>query len=131
MAHFGDGNVFLDAHDIPLGINFRAYIVGVLAKCSAVLTIIGPEWATARDEAGNLRLQNPDDLLRVEIEVALTLGQAVVVPIFVSGATMLDRNALPDTLRELASREGHLVRRDPDFMPDMDRLVERLNSRLN
>lgn len=130
VQRFGAKTVFMDVHDIPIGADFRAHIVGVLARCSAVLAIIGPDWTQARDATGQLRLRDENDLLRIEIEVAIALGSAVVVPIFVGGATGIAREDIPDTLRSLATREGHTVGRDPNFHTDMEKLVDRLQNRL-
>lgn len=127
---FGQNGVFMDVHDIPIGENFRSYIVGVLSRCTAILVVIGPTWTGMRDAQGKLRLHDPDDLVRIEIEVALKLGTVAVVPLFVGGASALSQDDLPPSLSDLRLREGQAIRADPDFRHDMDRLVERLESRL-
>ena len=42
-----------------------------LADCDALLAVIGPNWADARNEDGTRRLDNPDDFVRLEREAAL------------------------------------------------------------
>ena len=46
VDHFGEGTVFQDVEDIPLGMDFREHIQGVVGKCDAFLAIIGNQWPT-------------------------------------------------------------------------------------
>jgi hypothetical protein len=121
VANFGRAAVFKDVDSIPIGVNFHTYIDNVMRQCSVALVVIGPRWLTVANAAGR-RLDDPDDVVRQEIEVALRLGLAVV-PALVENATMPSAGVLPATLQELASRNGVSVRYDPDFENDMRRLV--------
>lgn len=125
VSAFGRAAVFKDVDSIPLGVDFHAYIDGVLRHCSAVLVIIGPQWLSIADSAGHHRLDNPQDVVRQEVESALRLGLPVV-PVLVQGASMPPRDALPQSLQTLASRNGMPIRYDPDFEHDMWRLVAAL-----
>ena len=124
-GHFGDGAVFQDVEDIPLGMDFSEHITAVVSKCDAFLAIIGPRWLDAVDDQGRRRLDNPADNVRIEIESGLN-RKIPLIPILVSGAAMPREAALPDTLRKLAFRNATPVRPNPDFRADMARLIEGL-----
>ena len=125
IDHFGDGTVFQDVEDIPLGMDFSEHISGVVSKCDAFLAIIGDEWLNADDGQGGRRLDNPADNVRIEIESALQ-RKIPLIPVLVSGATMPREDLLPESLRKLAYRNATQVRPNPDFRPDMTRLIEGL-----
>ena len=44
----GDRNVFLDVHGIPPGRDFAEYLSGEIARCDALLAVIGPNWQPER-----------------------------------------------------------------------------------
>ena len=115
----GKENIFKDVHSVQLGIDYLEYTSGILEKCDVQLAIIGSEWLTGR------RIDNPDDLVRVEIETAM--GRDIpVIPVLVGGAEMPPESELPDSLKPLAYRNAIKVRPDPDFPTDMARLVDAL-----
>lgn len=122
----GNGTVFMDVDSIPLGVDYRPYIASRLAMCKACLAVIGPKWLDAKVKGGGARrLDQPSDLVRVELETAMALNKAVI-PLLVLGAEMPEVSALPETLRGLSERNGFRVRDALDFATDMDRLVERV-----
>lgn len=125
QAKIGAGKVFMDVDSIPFGVNYRSHIVSSLSKCRVCLVIIGPEWLTASSTAGERRIEDPTDLVRVEIESALKIS-VPVVPLFIRGAKTPAASALPNSIRELAGRNGMKIRPYPDFENDMDRLLDRL-----
>jgi hypothetical protein len=88
-------NVFMDVDGIPLGSNFVKALNDEVAKCSALLAVIGPDWLDARDKkTGQRRLENPHDFVRVEIGAALT-RQIPVIPILLEGTTIPSEDQLP------------------------------------
>ena len=129
VAQFGRDAVFFDVDSIPLGVNFRAHIVSTLAQCRACLAIVGPGWVNAVDDKGNRRLADFDDPIRIEIETAMRIDRPVI-PILVGKAQMPQREELPESLRTFCSQNGFPVRPDPDFGPDMDRLVDLLEKQI-
>jgi hypothetical protein len=120
-AKFGRANVIKDTDDIPAGADFAAYIARRLAECLVALVVIGPGWLEARDAGGGRRLDAPEDYVRLEVETALRLG-LTVVPVLVGGAAMPAAAALPTSLRELPTRNALVVREQPDFARDMERV---------
>ena len=79
------------------------------------------------DEYGQRRLDDPSDFVRLEIESALNRGDIPVIPLLVSEATMPSEISLPSSLAKLAYCAGMLIRPDPDFHRDIDRLIESLD----
>ncbi len=126
IQHFGDEHVFKDVDSIPLGVDFRRYVGDQVARCDVLLAVIGPHWLAASEQRGR-RLDDPRDLVRVEIASALK-RDIPVVPVLVGGAAMPAEEALPAELRELSFRHGIPVRPDPDFHSDVSRLIEGLEA---
>src|SRR5690348_16461155 len=68
---FGEGQVFIDVDTIEPGVDFAEEVSRAVAACKVLLAIIGPGWLTAADKHGRRRLDDPDDIVRLEIEAAL------------------------------------------------------------
>lgn len=92
-----------------------------MAACRVLLVIIGPIWLTAADERGHRRLDNPDDLVRLAVEAALTRGVRVI-PILAEGAIMPTRHDLPESLTGLARRNALTIHHE-SFGSDAGRLI--------
>src|SRR5690606_33075208 len=88
--------------------------------------LIGPNWAEARDAEGRRRLDDPADWVRIEIETALAQDGVHVVPVLINGAQLPRAEDLPESLRPLLRRNAAVVRRDPDFRDDVERLMRAL-----
>jgi len=93
------GMFFLDVSQMGIGVDFVAHVERTVGASSALIAVIGPTWATAADERG-LRLDDPDDVVRLEIRTALA-GRIRVIPVLVSDADMIDDQQLPDDLKAL------------------------------
>jgi tetratricopeptide (TPR) repeat protein len=124
-GYFGPGSVLLDVDALVSGANYRTQIAHLLERCSVVLAVIGQEWLTAKDDAGQRRLDNPDDQLRIEIAVALKSGK-MVIPILVHDACLPAADELPEELKPLAACAPLAVQSGTPFNTDMQLLVERL-----
>lgn len=122
QAHFGSGIVFRDVDDIPLGTDFRDHLDRALDKSAAVLVAIGPRWLSETDSSGRRRIDDPDDLVRIEVETALARAP-LVIPVLLAGARMPLKQELPEPLHALLERNGLPVRPDPDFSNDVGRLI--------
>jgi len=130
ISHFGKDAVFKDVDSIPFGVDFRKYLGDIVGRCSVLLVVIGDQWVQAMDNPiGNRRLDNPRDFVRIEIEAALQRG-IPVVPLLVKGARMPSEDDLPSSLKELVYRNAALVRYDPDFHIDVNRLIKSLEAHL-
>lgn len=118
-------SVFRDVDSIPLGVDFRSYLDEQVAKCDVFLAIIGRDWMKAKGRKGKSRLEDPGDFVRIEIESALK-RQIPVIPVLVGGAKIPSAERLPTSIQDVSYRNGIVVRPDPDFHKDMDRLIAHL-----
>jgi len=122
---FDNVGLFKDVDNIPLGTDFRAVLRNAVEQCDLMLVVIGRQWIAVKDERRRRRLENPDDPVRIEVEVAL--ARAIpVIPVLVQNATMPKESDLPKSMRALVSHHGIAVRADPYFHSDVDLLVDRL-----
>lgn len=119
----GRGSVFRDVIDIAPGADFVQAIGQRLAGAQAVLVLIGPRWAGA-DAAGARRLDDAQDFVRLEVQVALESG-ARVIPLLLPGARMPEAAELPEPLQPLARRHA-LGLSDTNWAADIERLVAAL-----
>lgn len=86
--------------------------------------IIGPRWLEARDQYSRRRIDQPDDWVRQEIELALGAGNTVI-PIAFGGVDVPPAEALPDSIAELPTRRGAMVRDEfPDDLQPVLREIE-------
>jgi tetratricopeptide (TPR) repeat protein len=107
QERLGPQTVFQDVATIEAGEDFVAAITRVLQTCAVALVIIGPEWHEIRDEEnGARRLENPQDLVRLETATALARPGLRVIPVLVGGARMPDADDLPADLRDLTKRNA-------------------------
>jgi hypothetical protein len=125
--HFGQSSIFKDVDAIPLGVDFRVHLDQAVGKCSVLIAVIGNQWLTETDSDGKLRLNDPRDFVRIEIESALK-RRIPVIPVLVQSTSMPSAEKLPVSLSELAYRNGIPIRPDPDFHKDMDRLIRGIES---
>ncbi|WP_128001020.1 TIR domain-containing protein [Piscinibacter defluvii] len=105
VQQLGAERVFMDVDNIALGRDFREVLRQRLDDCEVMLALIGRGWADARDAAGQRRLEQPNDFVRLEIATALQRNVAVT-PVLVQDARMPSADALPDDLKPLAFRNG-------------------------
>ncbi len=127
VQRFGKAAIFKDVDSIPLGINFKQHLDSVVKECAVVLVVIGKYWLEATGESGKRRLDDARDFVRIEIESALRRS-IPVIPLLVQSAAMPEDTKLPETLQELAYRNGMTIGRDPHFHTDVDRLIKHLEN---
>ena len=130
VSEFGKAQVFKDVDSIPLGRDFRGHLNTIVSECGVMLAIIGPRWTDASSEAGQRRLEDPDDFVRIELEAALA-RDIPVVPVLVGLAQIPVASELPASLASMAFRQSIAVRPDPDFHNDATRLVTSLRGILD
>jgi len=125
---FSAERVFLDVDNIAPGLDFVEVLHNKVAACDVLLAVIGRTWADARDGNGELRLHNPDDFVRIEIEQALNQGKRVI-PVLVDGAEMPPRKSVPESLHPLLRRNAVRLTHE-GFRSDVERLVTALEEAL-
>jgi TIR domain len=120
VQHFGRERVFKDVDSIPLGIDFRKKLRECVSECDVLLAVMGNRWRG--EDAQGARIDDERDYVRIEIDAALR-REIPVIPVLVLGADAPREENLPDALKPLSYRNGMHVRADPDFHPDMNRLI--------
>ncbi len=119
--HLGEQQIFMDVDSIDLGVDFTEVVNQRLAQCSVMLVVVGKNWLDSVDSGGRRRLDNPDDLVRLEVETALGRPDVRVIPILVDGAKAPESTELPESLRPLARRNA-LIMTHENFGADFGRL---------
>ena len=99
-AAFGRERVFRDIDRLSLRTVSRLVLASdVLGNCTHMLVVIGRDWASANNNA----LQNPKDIIRVELETAAKRRDLQILPVLVDNAVMPTVDQLPPSLEYLAS----------------------------
>jgi RNA-directed DNA polymerase len=114
---FGPDRVFKDVERIQPGADWLNTIDGALSSTRVLLAVIGRNWLTVMDETGSRRLDNPEDLVRREIERAIE-RDILLIPVLVDGASMPRDKDLPESMLALRRRQAHEIssgRRDYDL----------------
>lgn len=119
---FGKGNIFMDVEQIALGDNWKNVLDQQVARCDAMLAVIGPHWLATANSEGRRRLDDPEDFVRWEIREALRRGKKVI-PVLVDGAPLPDVRELPPDLAALAGLQAQTVTH-AKFDKDVETLIE-------
>ena len=125
---FDRDNLFMDVDNIPVGINFDEYLKSQVAACDVVLSVIGPNWLNAKDEANQRRLDKPDDFVAIELAAALARN-ILVIPVLVDGTRMPKARELPDSLKPFALRNA-IQLRNTNFGSDAEQLITKMREAL-
>jgi hypothetical protein len=105
IEHFGEHRVFYDVDLTEPGVDFIDQIQSAVDSSEVLIAVIGKNWVPATDSAGQKRLENPDDYVRIEIATALKRNIRVI-PVLVQGAAMPSANELPNDLTPLTHRRA-------------------------
>jgi hypothetical protein len=124
-GRLGKSSVFMDVDSIALGRDFRTALQKTLESCDLMLVVIDKHWLEAKDVEGRIRLQNPKDYVRMEIEAALK-RDIVVTPVLVQGASMPSAEQLPAEMGEFAYRNAFGLSFDR-WDSDVAEMVRRLS----
>jgi TIR domain len=108
---FGKSNVFMDV-DLKPGVDFVDQITRGVGACEALIAVMGPSWATVTDEEGGVRIADPEDFVRLEVETALKRPDVTLIPVLVSGARMPDPDELPEEIQPITRRHALELRND-------------------
>ena len=94
---YGKDSVFRDIDSIPFGIDFRKVVNDALRDTDVLIAVVD-RIGVGSKENGKARIDEDNDLVRVEVETALQRA-IPVIPVFVGGALMPQPDELPETLR--------------------------------
>ncbi|WP_344652756.1 toll/interleukin-1 receptor domain-containing protein [Cryptosporangium japonicum] len=125
---YGPDQVFRDCRSLRAGDDFSPELWHRLLTSDVVLVLIGRQWLTLTTDAGQRRIDNPDDYVRREIVEALDRGKAVV-PILLNDAELPLAGEIPVDVRPLISRQFVRLRVRYAEM-DLDHLFAELEDRI-
>lgn len=124
--HFGEAQVFRDKENIGAGASWKQAVLNEIDRDSALLVLIGSQWASAVNAAGQRRLDRDDDPIVLEIADGIDDG-ATVIPVLLENAVMPGEAELPPKLRAMAEFNA-LRLRDSDWQHDLERIFKALES---
>ena len=75
VERFGHAAVVRDIDRLALGVPLPRLVDRMMRRAVAVLIVIGPDWLASQDATGQPRLDDPDDLVRREVDTALRLSR--------------------------------------------------------
>jgi uncharacterized protein YecT (DUF1311 family) len=127
-ATFEADQLFIDVDNIEPGLDFVQVIQERVAQSQILLAVIGKHWCDARGVDGSRRLDDPSDIVRVEIESALDQNKRVI-PVLIGDIKMPTPEDLPQSLRPLIRRNAVQIRHER-FRDDAARLTEALEQAL-
>ena len=104
-AEFGVRSIVMDVDTIAVGNSWVDATEKAVTNATVVVVIIGPGWLSAVDEYGRRRIDDPDDIVRIEVATALSSGKAVI-PVLVRDARMPFRDELPSDIAPLVRRQA-------------------------
>ncbi|NDJ77600.1 MAG: TIR domain-containing protein [Chloroflexi bacterium] len=122
LQHFQRDDVFMDVDTIQPGADFVQVLEDAVKACDVFIAVIGPQWLTIRNQAGERRLDQWNDFVRIEIATALAQDK-LVIPVLVGEADMPPPQELPEDLAPLSRRNAFELSHRR-FSYDMERLVE-------
>ena len=105
VARYGRHAIFRDIDNIPPGIDFRSHIADALAHSDILLAIVGPNWTGRSGRGGRARIDDDNDLLRIEVETALRRGTPVI-PVLLGNTRMPSADHVPEGLKDFLFRQA-------------------------
>ncbi|MCK6580026.1 MAG: TIR domain-containing protein [Anaerolineae bacterium] len=105
LKHFRAEDIFMDVASIEPGADFVDALERAVTACDVCLVVIGAQWATLTDGAGERRLHQWNDFVRIEIASALRANKRVI-PLLVGGAKMPNPADLPEDVAGITRRQA-------------------------
>ncbi|SOD42527.1 tetratricopeptide repeat protein [Nitrosovibrio sp. Nv4] len=120
--HFGKEQVFRDLDAIAAGAEFAKVIEERISQCNVVVAVIGKSWVDIRNAAGQRRLDDPKDAVRIEIREALN-QKKLIIPTLIAGAEIPKPEQLPEDIAALVGRNAIEIS-ESRFDYDAGRVIE-------
>jgi hypothetical protein len=125
---FSHDTVFMDTSEIRIGTEWPQVLRDAVENARVLMSVIGPDWILARDEYGRRRIDDPEDWVRRETELALEHGKTIM-PLLVRRARMIPASALPREIASLSLRQAFEVRAER-WVHDLELVLRELESHL-
>lgn len=123
---FGEDHIFIDVTKINTGNDFTEVITQALDKSDYFLVLIGNTWLTCKDAQGNRRLDNKDDFVRREIQLAIA-QKIKIIPLLLEESRMPLGEDLPADIQEMCKWQAIEIS-DTRWKYDIDKLIASINS---
>ncbi len=91
QSGYKEGELYMDTTSNSWASSWPDELEAALHTAKAVIAVVGPNWLRANDEWGQRRIDQNEDWVRREFEVALSSGKAVV-PLLLEGGKMTPTN---------------------------------------
>lgn len=104
LKYFPKESIFKDFNTIRPGDDFVESIQKALSHCNVLLVVMSKNWLDVKDKHGNRRINDPDDLVRIEIATAIERS-IQVIPVLFDNIPMPTSADLPENLRSLPRRQ--------------------------
>ena len=120
--HFGKEQVFRDLDAIAPGAEFAKVIEERVSQCDVLVAVIGKNWISVKNPAGQRRLDYPEDPVRAEVREALN-QKKLVIPVLIGGAEVPKPEQLPEDIAAIAGRNAIEIS-ESRFDYDAGRVIE-------
>jgi len=125
---FGAAAVFKAGFSLLPGEDYPSLLEEMAASCPVMLVCIGPRWLGARDAHGARRIDEKDDWVHREIELALQAHNHVI-PLLLGNpdeVAVPTPEELPPDLAPLSLRQGFRLQRGGQLKTTLPLLADRL-----
>ena len=122
LKYFPKESIFKDFNTIRPGDDFVESIQKALSNCNVLLVVMSRNWLEVKDKHGNRRINDPDDLVRIEIATAIERN-IQVIPVLFDNIPMPTSADLPENLRSLPRRQFVEIE-TTRFEPDVKKLAD-------
>lgn len=123
---YGQEQVYRDIDSTPPGVKFSTWIQSRVDQCGVMIVLIGNSWSSAKDRAGQRRLDLPNDWVRQEIEAALR-REIPIIPVRVQGAPMPSEDELPPSIADFTGFQSAEVT-DSRWTFDIGLLIQAIDN---
>lgn len=120
--YFEAYNIFMDVENIEPGADFVQALDEAVAACDVILALIGPHWLNLKNEAGERRLDEWNDYVRIEIERGISHNK-LVIPVLMGGVSMPSPKQLPESIEALTRRNAYTISHR-NFARDVEAFVK-------
>jgi formylglycine-generating enzyme required for sulfatase activity len=122
---FGSDHVFRDTKGIHAGDKWRSVLDREARSCKVMVVVIGPDWVNLRNDDGQKRLFDEEDITRWEVETGLKRSREegiTLIPVRVLGAQIPQKEELPQSLWQLFDFQWRELQ-NSHFDVDMEQLI--------
>lgn len=121
---YGKDLIFEDVESLRPGEKWMDAIREEIQRCDVFLVLIGPSWLEPIDDQGLRRIDNNEDVLRVEVGEALN-AHCAIIPVLVGGTNMPSKEELPDSIAALTEYQAFELGEER-WNSDVEELIEQL-----